>query len=243
MKSFSESELLDLWEKGRIRHPVSRALALMAATCPDVPLEQMASFSIGHRDAMLLRLRETLFGPKLLGVATCPECKERLELKFSTRDVLVGQEIREGIEGFSLDGCEIQFRLPNSLDLISLSGCSDLEKARHFLLGRCILSSKFQGNEVSIDKLPCRVRDAVVLKMEEIDPHADIQLDLSCPWCSHRWQISFDIVTFFWKEIDHWARRLLSDVHLLAKGYGWSESEILEMSPWRRQFYLEVIGK
>jgi hypothetical protein len=203
----------------------------------------MARFSIGHRDNVLIRLRELIFGPKLIGVATCPACKERLELEFSTADIQPDQEIREGINDFTFNGYEVQFRLPNSLDLLSLSEISDLAKARCLLLGRCILCAKIQGDEIPIDRLPAEVLDAILLRMNEIDPHADMQMDLSCPCCSYRWQISFDIVSFLWKEIDHWARRLLSDIHLLAKGYGWSESEILEMSPWRRQFYLEEMGK
>jgi hypothetical protein len=243
MRAFSEIELLDIWERGRARHPVHRALALLIAACPDIPLEQMARFSIGHRDNVLIRLRETIFGPKLTGVAICPACKERLELEFSTKDIQPEGEIREEINDFSFNGYEVQFRLPNSLDLLSLSETSDLTKARYSLLGRCIIYAKTQGDEISIDKLPAKVLDAIVLRMNEIDPNADIQMDLSCPCCPHRWQISFDIASFLWKEIDHWARRLLSDVHLLAKGYGWSESEILEMSPWRRQFYLEAMSK
>jgi hypothetical protein len=31
-------------------------------------------------------------------------------------------------------------------------------------------------------------------------------------------------------------------VHLLASAYGWSEGDILSMSPVRRQFYLEISG-
>jgi hypothetical protein len=55
--------------------------------------------------------------------------------------------------------------------------------------------------------------------------------------------MAFDIISFFWKEIDHWVKHLLLDVHVLAKAYGWSENDILEISPWRRRIYLEMIGR
>ena len=44
-------------------------------------------------------------------------------------------------------------------------------------------------------------------------------------------------------EIDAWARTILYQVHLLASVYGWSESEILALSPWRRHLYLQMIGE
>jgi hypothetical protein len=76
--------------------------------------------------------------------------------------------------------------------------------------------------------------------MEEADPLADIQIRLSCPCCEHRWRASFDIVSFIWTEIEVWVRRVVSDVHTLATAYGWSEREILSLSPLRRQMYLEM---
>jgi hypothetical protein len=54
--------------------------------------------------------------------------------------------------------------------------------------------------------------------------------------------VLFDAGSFFWSELGAWARRLLHEIHSLARAYGWSESEILTLSPARRQAYLELIG-
>jgi hypothetical protein len=48
-------------------------------------------------------------------------------------------------------------------------------------------------------------------------------------------------VAFFWKEINHWANRILREVHLLASTYGWSEADILALTPTRRQWYLALV--
>ena len=80
-------------------------------------------------------------------------------------------------------------------------------------------------------------------RMAQADPQANIQLALGCPACGHSWLALFDIVGFFWREIDTWARRVLRDIHTLALAYGWSEAEILALSPWRRQFYLEMVSQ
>ncbi len=244
MRSFTVPELLDIWEKGKGRQPVYHGLAMLAALCPNVSREQLARLTIGERDSCLLKLREHIFGSQMTGLATCSACGENMELKFNTRDIMdPGGVERNDIEIFSFHGYELQFRLPNSLDLVSISKCSDSEKARDILLSRCILLANYQGQELSPDKLPGEVLDAAVTRMERIDSQADVQLELICSKCSHRWLMAFDITTFFWKEIDHWAKGLLQDVHVLATAYGWSENDILEMSPWRRRIYLEMIGR
>ena len=78
--------------------------------------------------------------------------------------------------------------------------------------------------------------------MSQVDPFGDIRLTLECPACRRSWELMFDIGAFVWREIDAWARRLLREIHALAKAYGWSEHSILEMSAERRSAYLELLG-
>jgi len=42
-------------------------------------------------------------------------------------------------------------------------------------------------------------------------------------------------------EVNEWAERQLQTVHKLARAYGWTEREILNLSPVRRQLYLGMI--
>ena len=72
---------------------------------------------------------------------------------------------------------------------------------------------------------------------------ADLRIGLHCPVCSHDWVVVFDIASFLWKEIDDWAGRMLRDVSDLAAAYGWSEAEILDISPVRRQLYLGMLAR
>jgi hypothetical protein len=74
------------------------------------------------------------------------------------------------------------------------------------------------------------------------DPQAAMELALSCPGCRHQWSVAFDILAYFWGEIEDWAQRLLLDIHALASAYGWSERDILTMSPRRRRMYLDLLG-
>ena len=76
-----------------------------------------------------------------------------------------------------------------------------------------------------------------------VDPQANVQMNLSCVRCGKHWQAVFDIESFLWSEINRWAERLLLEVHQLARAYGWREADILAMSPHRRRFYLDMLGK
>ena len=243
MRPLSASELLGVWERGLTQLPVQRALTLLATACPDTPTDMLAKLSIGQRDNRLLTLREWTFGPQLVSLATCPHCGERLELTVNVTDIRAGPEAEQA-ETYSLSvaGYELCVRLPNSLDLVALTGNGDVSATRHMLLEHCLLAVHHNGEEQSADQLPADVEEAVVARMAELDPQADIHLALSCPACDCQWQAPFDIVVFFWSEIHAWAKRILREVHTLAFAYGWREADILALNPWRRQSYLEMVG-
>ncbi|HEV7239333.1 MAG TPA: phage baseplate protein [Thermoanaerobaculia bacterium] len=171
-----------------------------------------ATLPIGRRDASLLDLRVAMFGSDFTGVTSCPACGEEIELTFGADEVRREAPLHDP-----------SLRLPTTEDLIAIEHMTDLASARAMLLERCGASE-----------------EAVAL-MAEADPQADVQIDADCPACEHRWREPFDIAAFLWTEISVLARRLLLEVHELASAYGWSEREILDLSPARRNAYLEMV--
>ncbi len=137
----------------------------------------------------------------------------------------------------------VDFRLANSLDLMAISDLKDLDRATQVLIERCLLGANHKGERISVDALPENVIEAALKRMNECDPQADIQLNLSCPECEHKWQAAFDILSFLWREIEAWALHTLQEVHILASAYGWSEAEILSISSLRRRAYLELVSQ
>lgn len=243
MRVLSVPEMLDVWERGNVQSSVHRALLLLSAACPEASADSLTKLNIGERDARLLTLREWTFGSQLIGIATCPDCRERLELTFNVADIQVTPESGTTEElTIKASGYDARFRLPNSLDIDAIADHNDVDVAREELLERCLLSAYHNGEEISPDHLPASLVEKIVERMAEADPGADVQLALSCPSCRHQWHATFDIVSFFWSEINAWAYHRLREVHALALAYGWRESDILTMSPWRRQFYLERVG-
>ncbi len=243
MHEITASELLSTWERGLALSPVQRALSLLRAACPEIKPDLLAKACVGERDSGLLLLRSLTFGPHLECLVVCPGCGERLELNLEADDLRtsIGLESPDKIS-LTCSGIDLEFRLPNSLDLLAIAEAKDIEIARRILLERCIIQASMSGEDMPFDQIPNNVMDAISAKMALSDPQADMQIALSCPTCGDKWQETFDIVSFFWEEINSWAYRTLLEVHTLASAYGWSESEILNMSPLRRQFYLEMLG-
>ena len=243
MRTLSAPELLDVWERGNVQSSVNRALSLLSAACPEASADSLTKLSICERDARLLTLREWTFGSQLIGIATCPDCRERLELTFDVADIQVTPESGPtGEMTIDVAGYDVRFRLPNSIDIDAIADHRDVDVARKELLEDCLLSVHHDGEEISPNHLPANLVEAIVDRMAEADHQADVELALSCPSCRHQWQATFDIVSFFWGEINAWAYHRLREVHALAQAYGWGEADILAMSPWRRQFYLERVG-
>ena len=132
---------------------------------------------------------------------------------------------------------------PNGDRLVWLTRlANDPAACRVCILERCVLAAERGDTPVRADQLPPEVMAGIEESMAKADPLADIRLALTCPACGESWSSVFDIVSYLWTEIEVWAWRILSDVHTLARAYAWRECDILNLSPLRRQFYLERVG-
>jgi hypothetical protein len=234
----SARTLLEVWEQGVLSSPVYRALLLLAATCSETQ-GQLATLSVGERNRRLLVLRQKLFGATAEAVVECPQCSERLEFTLSLAE-LTGEASNDTERfSFDLESYSMKFRLPNSLDLLVLP--REVAQARDFLLERCLVEIEHGDEKIIAKDLPENVIAALSEAMANADPHAVMELQLSCPACHHTWTTLFDIVSFLWRELDHWAKGMLLAVHRLASTYSWREEDILNMSMQRRQAYLEML--
>jgi hypothetical protein len=234
--------LLDLWERHHAAHPLRRALALLQAAWPQADVLAWAQAPVGTRDAWLLRLFEELFGPQLRTIADCPQCGERLESNFLTRDIRSREPGPPGPPHalhWQDAGCNVDYRLPSTEDL--LAAAQSGADAPRLLLQRCIVQARKGRRAIAPDALPETAVAGIAEAMAQADPDADVRLNLRCPACGHGWRLAFDIVSYLWGELSDWARRTLAEVDRLARAYGWSERDILRLSPTRRQLYLELL--
>jgi hypothetical protein len=241
-RGLTASDLLDLWERGHGRAAPDHALLLLAAARAEQSLDELAALSIGRRNTLLLELRRQTFGEALACRASCAGCGEQLEFTTSVSDLLA-DTAPAGAGYFEVCAGQVTatMRLPNSEDLLVAGRCADTAETRRVVLQRCVAQAHVGGDPLEIGALPEQVVAALAAEAAARDPQADMQIAMVCPACGASWQAPFDIAAFFWQELAAQAERLLREVHLLARWYGWREADILAMSARRRQSYLELI--
>ncbi|MER5374265.1 hypothetical protein [Streptomyces sp. NPDC002553] len=258
----TEARLLDIWETGSGQRPPARAMLLATAAAalfepagsarpgpapdgsgqpgPRAGVRPVAGRTLAALNALLLDLRERCFGTALPCAADCPHCAEQLDVTLTTAELRPpgDRTARPGATPATgrvrVDGHQVTYRALTGADLLAVD--PDAPGARQTLLGRCVLVVEPPVPEGPGDT----VLEAVAERLGALDPGADTAVVLTCPYCRHCWTAAFDLAGYVWAEVEAYARRLLHEVHVLARAYGWTEAEVLGVSPVRRQYYLEA---
>jgi hypothetical protein len=223
MRTLTAAEVLSVWECSLGRPPLRQALDLLACAAPEQP---WARLPFGQVCRGLFRLRSLLFGPVMPSVVCCPKCGEAMEFTFQCDAIEEAPAAPADLLQIEAGERRLAMRLPTAGDLLAVRTAAEL-------LQRCAAAPV----EPDSDLL-----QAASEGVAEADPLSETLLALVCAACGHAWQAALDIVSYLGREIAYEARRLLGDAHRLASVYGWSERDILAMSPARRRAYLEMAG-
>ena len=233
--------LIDCWESSGSAPRPWRAVALLKAEDQVPAFASLAEMPVGARDARLLELRRKLFGERMEALARCPECGAMVELEFAVSDILAPapETAQRRVE---LDQRSIEFRLPNSHDIAAVASEPGVEEARDALLRRCVQRVRRGRHDSDLDDAPPQLIALMEEAMARADPMADIVIEVRCAACEATWQASFEADSFVEAEVSAGAKRLLEEVHVIARAYGWTEGEILGLPSRRRQAYLELVS-
>ncbi|MFE6690648.1 hypothetical protein ACFVFQ_29785 [Streptomyces sp. NPDC057743] len=236
----TEERVLEVWEQGIRRRPMTRAPLL--ATLAEGTEREVAGLPVTALNSLLLELRSEAFGDTFSCAADCPGCGESLDVAVSTRELRPpgpdagGVPVEVGTATLVEQGLDVTYRALTGGDLQAVD--PDSPDARRALLRRCVVSVS-----PAQDPVPDAVLEEVARRLADLDPGADTTVALACPGCDHRWAAAFDVAEHLWADIDAYVRRLMYEVHALARAYGWSEADVLSVSPARRRFYLEVAAQ
>ncbi len=241
-----ERELLALWESALPLHDAARAAALARA------LDASAPRTVGEQQRRLLQLLQRLAGPQLPLRAACPHCGEAASFDADLLQLL--QALPEATAAADADAdadaavtvhelhahdWTLRFRLPTPDDVAASPTCDDPVAA---LLARCVLQAEQGGRCLGADRLPPPVLDALSARMDELDPGAQLAFAVPCPACGATWSSAFDPGRALWPWLQTAAERMLLAIDALACRYGWTEDEVLALSPTRRNAYLQLAG-
>lgn len=230
MRPLSPHELLFAWEQGRDRHPVDRAALLRTLSAPGADPAALADEPLGARNAALLRVRAATFGRRLRALVDCPQCSAPLEIELDTVELLATCPVPLT----SVEVAGVRFRPPTNRDLARIAVEDDADTATRRLLMLCAID---QLEDIDVDAVLTEVETA----LEGADPWSDLALVVHCDACEQQWSEPLDVPELLWDDVQHRARVLLDQVHVLAHAYGWTEDIVLGLSDQRRAAYLERV--
>lgn len=228
MRALKQLEALDLWESGRSLHALDQGVLAVAIAFVESP-ESVADWPLGRRNRALAELHASAFGAQLRGWTRCEECSTQLEFQLDL-DALLRTEA-EADEWITVGNH--QFRLPTSRDLAAIA--SEPSDGVKRLIDRCA------GENVCGEWTDAEIEE-IEQRFSAADPLAEILLHFDCPDCGAVFDETLELTSFLWAEFDSRAKRMLHEVHVLARAYGWSEAEILSLSPARRRLYVEMVS-
>jgi hypothetical protein len=245
MHTLDGEQMLMAWECCRERPAQEAALALLALACPQQPREELASLPLARRNALLLELCAKMLGRRMEGFAVCPECGAQLEF------VLDARELANGLHAPPAEAVRVglTMRPANTRDLLASLDAGDEEQARSILLARTLGFEEREderGADEWLESLPALSPEtepaALLERFERLNGPAEIRVELQCAACRSRPLLDLDIARFLVRVTLGAARRLMAEIHELAKAYGWSERSIAAMSGARRAAYLEMLN-
>ena len=221
---------------GRIRSRRRRP----TGTHPDV--DALREQPVGHTHALLLELRQRLWGPALEAVADCPACTARVEIALSTTDLLAPKPGRP--ESVVVHGDHVvTWRSPTPADLLAVTGgAADRAPGRAAALAaRCLTVSTVDGYAATPDELPAEVWPLLDEVLVDADPLAELVAAVTCPDCGTAFEADLDPGAFVWAELEARAHRLLHEIDVLARGYGWTQPDVLALGERRRAAYVSLV--
>jgi hypothetical protein len=234
--------LLSLWE---------RALAQPADGREDVLLRAMAQGAepprtLSQRNLRFVQIHARLFGRDVALISHCPACGAVAQFTGDCAALagrLADESISDDASPHRLEthGHLVEFRLPDAADVKS-AATEDAEDDFVFhMLDRCVLRCTRDGAAVSVRELPEPVLDALSEHMETLAPGASVSFAVTCPQCDVRWTAPLDMGQLVWQKVQAAAERLLFEIDTLARAYGWTELDVLRLSPLRRAAYLQMV--
>ena len=229
----AQARALALWERAVGLDRWDRDDALLGALLGGPAAPQ----ALGARNAALLAIRNSVFDGQWPLRSRCPACGA--ELEFAADSLALARSLADigtpaSPASIPWHGDTMKLRVPMARDLRAISRHPDRCAAARALLARCI-------DGLDPARLDDEALDELERQIEALDPAAVVSFDLACPDCSHRWSAAVDVAEAVWSELRLAAERTLTDVDALARAYGWTEDEVLRLSPARRAAYLQLV--
>ena len=136
------------------------------------------------------------------------------------------------------DGAEVVVRPPIGAD--QRSWRSRQYGSRDEAVAAMLESLVIEGHVAASDRAAV---SAIASAMAEHDPLVAFTITYACPDCGTSREVAIDLERIALDRLVRLQRALVHDVHVLASAYGWTEAEVLAVSPRRRAQYRALIDE
>lgn len=188
-----------------------------------------AELTTADRDRVLAAIYIRAFGARISSSVRCVQCEARFDVDFSLRDLMrdADEAVERGTDAVVRLSDGRRYRLPTGADERAALASDDPAAA---LLNACALDGVKQEDGATVPAL-----------MQKVAPLLDVDLDATCPECSTKQSLRFDVQSYLLAALRAEEAQLLREVHRLAVTYGWSRAEILALPRERRRSHAALI--
>ena len=191
---------------------------------------------LGARTAALLQLVALTEGRDEISLsARCqsPACGESFEFELPLRSLPAGQPGAGPLHVRLADNRELTLRRPTGDDLRRWhdAAATSRTEALSVMLESLVIAGQARPEDEA----------ALSASIEALDPLIDFAVACCCPACGASSEVPVDLEGLALARLAARQRVLVHEVHRLASGYGWTESEALAVPAARRARYLALI--
>jgi hypothetical protein len=240
---------------GRLMSPAARVTELLRRCLDSIgPVEKVDAqlvrqLSVGDRESLLLHLRRITLGDRIYSILHCPLCFKRMDLDLNVGELMqsphpAAEPYHETIIADETTSYRVIFRPPNGEDqevAASLAAVS-LTAAEELVIKRCTAKVISPSGE-ELSAIPRVVFEKLPEKMAQLDPQAEVLLDLACPECGAGFTVPFDISEYLFQELGTRENEFYRGVHKLLFHYHWGEEAILKLDRRKRHIYLDLLAE
>lgn len=234
MGSPSAAQLIALWDGSPAVSAHRRLEPLLAAMEPGAALGRD---TLGVRNRRLLALHRSLSDAPLDARLRCAACGTDNEFAVPAASILDCRAPDPAARAVVRSGRRrLTFRLPLMADIEAAPGPAAEDALAH-IVARCRIGGK-PGERVCAPVLA-----RLAARFESLDPAARIVVALRCAECRGALRATIDIAEFVAADVERIVDRLLREIDVIARAYGWTEHDILALPAARRRRYVAMIAR
>lgn len=197
-----------------------------AAVQPGEAIELCAA----DRDRLLATIYRDEVGARIAASPCCPACDTPFDIDFTLDDLVASVEAstsEPGLEPGTIVVGDAVVRIPTGIDELA---ASQAENPLATLTTRCAVRGELA---------PEQLADALAAAA----PLIDLELDVTCPTCRHTTAMAFNIQNYLLGALLGERTVRAREIHLLARSYGWSLSEIQSLPRARRRMFVDIVDR